>query len=79
MSIHRERLRFFALTYVKDFAKGIPTLQQSLARVFGSLAYDLHEHAVRAALACLLGGVDMSVRSIFFFFLTFPDALVNFN
>ncbi|KAF8513769.1 TBCD protein [Gautieria morchelliformis] len=46
--------------YVMNFArgKGTPTLQQSLARALGSLAYDKHEHAVRIALTCLLGGVD---------------------
>jgi hypothetical protein len=58
---HTEILDF---TYVMTFAKGkgTPALQQSLACALGSLAYDKHEHAVRAALTCLLGGVDKAVR-----------------
>lgn len=56
---------FFPLTYVNDFAKGPPTLQQSLARALGSLAYDIHEHTVHTALACLLGGVDKAVCMCF--------------
>ncbi|KAF8583340.1 ARM repeat-containing protein [Ramaria rubella] len=45
-------------SYVREFAKGPPALQQSLARAFGLLAYDHYDHAVRATLTCLLKAVE---------------------
>ncbi len=48
-------------TYVAEFPKATPVVQQSLARIIGVLAYRSHPHGVLKALDRLLDAVDRKV------------------
>lgn len=49
-------------TYIADFRKAAPVIQQSLARLLGAVNYcNMPQDALEAAVNCLLESVDKSV------------------
>lgn len=56
-----ETYHLYDSTYVAEFPKATPIVQQSLARILGVLAYRSHPHGVLKALDRLLDAVDRKV------------------